>query len=242
MISLRQRTAGLKAILNPTRSITYLHSGTRVRGLKRDPASFLVSPKGVKYDELNRTEFNEKIDKILNLSKYDIKVPNDLLLQCFTHKSFAHGIKPYNEKLSLLGLQFLKLQAGIYSISQSVNLSPVQAGKIQKQIDNLNFTNLGTQFSKLIISKYSTSKFIIEKNLDSLIFWKMRDPFKAKNYNGDHTINSTVLAALIGGILKTNGPAKTANFITGELLNNDNTASLLKFANEKQSIDQNKIE
>lgn len=215
------------------RLFAYLHSGSRVRGLKRDPASYLKSPKGLSYTELKPADYQDKVKDILQFDKYGIDLPNGIILQCLTHKSFAHGSKPYNEKLGLLGSQFLKYQASIHSLKQHTLLSPIAEGKLQQNINGLNFTNLGTQLAKLLISKPATASFIKAKNLDSLIFWKMKDPLKDTYHNGETTIYSSVLNAIVGGILMINGPEKTVKFIHDFLLNTERDVSLVKIANEQ---------
>lgn len=234
------RSMLVSPIWSPIRTITYLHTGSRIRGLKRDPESYLKNPKGLSYNAVKKSDYQDSIRNILNLQKYGINISDDVLLQCFTHKSFAHGLKPYNEKLSLLGSQFLKYQASIYSINEKELLSTVAKDKIQKGLNDLNFTNLGTQLSKLLISKESSSRFMQAKDLDTFIFWKMRDPLnKGEKFNGEVTISNSVLNALVGGMLITNGPVKTTNFIKNELLNNDSDISLVKYALEHNaSTDQ----
>ncbi|CAI5294023.1 ASB_HP2_G0031570.mRNA.1.CDS.1 [Saccharomyces cerevisiae] len=69
------------------------------------------------------------------------------------------------KKLNLLGSQFLKYQASIHSLRQNNVLSPVARGKVQRPLNNLNFTNLGTQLSKFLISKDAIAEFIKEKHL-----------------------------------------------------------------------------
>lgn len=214
------------------RFITYLHSGDRVRGLKRDPDYYLKNPRGLLYNSVRNSEVQDKVIESLRLKECDIDLPNDVILQCLTHKSFAHGSKPYNEKLSLLGSQFLKYQAAVHSLRQPDLLSPVADGKIQRPINGLNFTNLGTQVSKLLITKPVTARFIKEKELDSLIFWKMKDPLKDSHHNGETTIYSTVLNAFVGGILATNGPAKAVKFVEKVLLDKESKSSLVNIANE----------
>ncbi|CCE65337.1 hypothetical protein TPHA_0K02040 [Tetrapisispora phaffii CBS 4417] len=221
-----------KPIWRPARLITYLHSGPRIRGIKRDPESYLKNPKGLSYNNIKSDEYQQTIRKALNLEKYDINMSDDLLLQCLTHKSFAHGSKPYNEKLSLLGSQFLKYQASIYSINQKDTTKKDSTNIIENDINGLDFTNLGTSFSKLLISTAVLSKFVKEKKLNSLIFWKMRDNLKIDmKGSGEPLVCSTVLNALIGGMLSTNGIQKTKNFIEKELLNRENDISLIKLAN-----------
>lgn len=218
------------------RLITYLHSGPRVRGLKRDPVSYLKSPNGISYTDVKLPEYKSKVQNALQFERCGIDLPERLVLQCFTHKSFAHGSKPYNERLNVLGSQFLKYQAAIHSLRQRDQLSPVASNKVQQPLNGLNFTNLGTVVSKLLISKTSTAQYIKAKQLDTLIFWKMRDATKDGRYNGENTVFTSALNALVGGILISNGPEKATNFVQQVLLNGENDVNLVKIANEQSQV------
>ncbi|SCU99975.1 LANO_0F04588g1_1 [Lachancea nothofagi CBS 11611] len=215
------------------RNITYLHSGNRVRGLKRDPSEFLRLPSGLLYTEVEPHKYQETVRSQLNLEKHGVALSNELILQCLTHKSFAHGSKPYNEKLALLGSQYLKYHASVHSLKDSATPLVASAGtqQNQKPINGLNFTNLGSQVSKLLIAKKTTAQVIKERQLDSLIFWKKRDPLQNSTYNGETAVLASVLNALVGGILITNGPEKTSHYIENEFLNPSNEASLVRIAN-----------
>lgn len=214
-----------------SRSITYLHTGGRIRGLKRDPADFLTNPKGLLYTSLTQSTYQDKIRSILNLQKYDIKLSNDLILQSFTFKSFAHGQKPYNEKLSILGYQFLKFYTSIYSIQNTSN----------NNNDFVGFNSLGKNASKALCGKNTISQFIQSKNLHNFIFWKMRNPLLSLKYNGADIVFNSVLNAILGSILLSNGQKKAIDFINGELLNNNNDISLISIINQSR-ISQNNNE
>ncbi|SCW04371.1 LAFE_0H12046g1_1 [Lachancea fermentati] len=213
------------------RYITYLHSGSRVRGIKRDPAEYLRLPSGLSYTDLQPQSYHDRVRSELNLSSHGIELSNEIIVQCLTHKSFAHGSKPYNEKLAALGAQFLKYHASVHSLkSQDADVAKGNAS-VRININGLNFTNLGTQFSKQLIAKQTTAKFIKARQLDSLVFWKRRDPLKNDVYNGESSVLSSVLNAIVGGILTTNGPQKAAAFIEKELLNCEKEVSLINIAN-----------
>ncbi|CEP64123.1 mitochondrial 54S ribosomal protein mL57 LALA0_S10e02960g [Lachancea lanzarotensis] len=212
------------------RSITYLHSGSRVRGLKRDPSEYLRLPGGLLYTEIEPSTYHDTIRSRLNLQNHDVTLSDDVIVQCLTHKSFAHGGKPYNEKLALLGAHYLKYLTSVFSLKLPAPLSPVAAEKIQKPINGLNFTNLGSQGSKLLISKNTTAEFIRKRQLDSFVFWKKRDPLQNAAYNGESAVYASVLNALLGGMLLTNGAEKTNRYIQNEFLDSSKEASLVRVA------------
>ena len=101
----------------------------------------------------------------------------------------------------------------------------------QHTINGLNFAKLGSLESKKLIDKHTTAQLVRSRQLDTLIFWKKRDPLKNENFNGENSVYSSVLNALLGGILITNGPEKTSHYIDSELLNPSKKASLASIAN-----------
>ncbi|CCH59821.1 hypothetical protein TBLA_0B10040 [Henningerozyma blattae CBS 6284] len=208
-----------------TRSLTYLHAGKRINGLKRDPSSFLINPHNLVYTDLNDDNYYNKIKESLNLEAYNIGLTNDLLLQIFTHKSFAHGQKAYNEKFQLLGTHFLKYYTSVYTVTQVSN---------DQDQNQLKFNRLGSLRSKLLIDKTVLSKFIELRKLNEFIFWKLRNPLKDLSYNGSDKVYSSVITALVGGILLTKGDKKAIEFINGEFLNdNSNESTLISIVNDK---------
>lgn len=203
------------------RLITYLHSGNRVRGIKRDPTSYMINPYGLTYDKVQKekgvstSEFFSKIRNNLPLKKFDISVDDNLLLQCFTHKSFAHGKVPYNEKLFIMGSHFLKIQASVYSIKSN------KAKDKDTLINGMNFNTLGSTMSKQILSEYKLVQFMESLGLKELIFWKKRNVNENNDFNGEPKIVSSVLNSLVGAILLTNGEKKASSFVNDFLLNNE---------------------
>ena len=200
------------------RSITYLNVGSRIRGMKRDPSTYMKNATGLDYKTVQgESAYQDKVREAFNFKSYDIDLPNDVILQCLTHKSFAHGSLPYNEKLQLLGSQFLKLRAAVYSLgntSQNQNVGQ-SLESAQFNVNGCNFNNLGSQHSKQMVSRKTISDMVRRNNLQDLVFWKMRDPVKPGAYNGEDRVFSTVIHSLVGALLITNGPEKTARFVDG---------------------------
>ncbi|CAH01828.1 mitochondrial 54S ribosomal protein mL57 [Kluyveromyces lactis] len=212
------------------RNGSYLHVGTRVRGLKRDPVESLKNPHGLHYDSLVKDGHVSTVKQGLNLEKYGIDLPDDIITQCLTHKSFAQGIKPYNQKLSIIGGHFVKYQACLHSLglpvserqlSQSVQSEPV--------INGLNFGMLGKGSSKMLISKQSTAEFLQRRNLDKLVFWNKRDTQKSHKYNGEYTVLQTVLNSVVGSVYLLHGQDKATEYVLHELFS-DNSDSLTKIS------------
>ncbi|ODV97973.1 hypothetical protein PACTADRAFT_73627 [Pachysolen tannophilus NRRL Y-2460] len=204
-----------------SRSIALVR-GERLRGAIRDPEEYLT----VKNHRYGVTEDNLKYIKnyLTKVENGKFLIPDDLLLQVITHKSFAHGSKPYNEKLSVIGFQLLKYYTSFYSISSPTNS--------KFAINNLNFDCLGSLVSKFIIHEECLAKFIKSKNINQIIFWKKASPLdEDPRTNGENAVYSKVTSALVGAINLFHGTTKAQEFIKEELLDNQE-ASLVKTAVE----------
>lgn len=207
--------------INATRSLTYLHKGPRVRGLLRDEAEYLVSPKGATYGESE-----ENLSSLKKFLGEEYKLPNKLILQVLTHKSFAHGLKPFNEKLAIFGSHFLKYKASIFAIKPENELSS------NISVNGFQLEELGSAKSKGLISNKTSAEFIrsVAKIGDS-IFWKKRDPLITNpNVSGENSVFARSLEALIGAILLQHGKSKAEKFIDEILLNKSKDDSLVKLA------------
>ncbi|OUM53614.1 hypothetical protein BVG19_g2915 [[Candida] boidinii] len=192
--------------VNAKRTVV-LASGQRVRGAIRNPDDILIS-KGYKYGE---NEENLKIIKNYLKSKLNDKyeLPDNLLLQILTHKSFAHGSKPYNEKLSFIGKELLKFNISKYII----NLESDYDFAINKK----NFEGLGSFSHKMTSSDKLLFNYIKSNNLNEIFFCKT-----AKNQKEDQpsTIYSTIITSLIGAIASKSGKSAAEEFIQTEILPN----------------------
>ena len=203
-----------------TRSITILNNGARIRGAKRDPASYMKNASGLQYTEVSSPECQDKIRSAFKLDEYGVQLPDSLILQCLTHKSFAHGSVPYNEKLQLLGTQFLKLRAALFSMREGTS-SP------KGGINGLDFAALGSARNKTAVSKKNIGKTAKRANIDDVVFWKMRDVERGGKYNGEDAVLSSVLGAIVGAILTTNGPEVAATYVDKFLLDKNSNLSLM---------------
>ncbi|CCK72356.1 mitochondrial 54S ribosomal protein mL57 KNAG_0J02770 [Huiozyma naganishii CBS 8797] len=214
------------------RALSYLHTGERVRGLRRDPASYLANPYGLKYGSVDKDSYQDRIKSLLHLKELGIELEDSLILQCLTHKSFAHGIVPYNEKLNVLGTQYLKFKLACFSVDPN-NAEPSKSGNSVSLVNGRNFDRLGSKWSRNLISDGLIYKFIKKSGLRKLIFWKMRNPDASYMENGEPKILSTALNSLLGAMLITNGPGKTDRFINDFLLNSKEQLSLISLKKEK---------
>lgn len=213
-------------IINPSRSVVYLHKGPRVRGLLRDESEYLLSPKGKKY--------GEEEENLSNLKKFlgdEYKLPNNLILQVLTHKSFAHGFKPFNEKLAIFGSHYLKYKTSLFSINGNGDLSS------QYAVNGLELGQLGSKPARDLISKHVLAQFIRFSNIGDSIFWKKRDPLITNSeVSGEDSVFARTLEALIGALLLQHGKAKTEKFVDEILLNESRDGSLVQIVNKNWDL------
>ncbi|KAL6941266.1 hypothetical protein ACO0RG_002393 [Hanseniaspora osmophila] len=189
---------------------TYLHSGSRVRGLKKNSDEYLTvqhNDKKLHIDRVDLSAYKSEIFDKLNMNKYGIDLDESLVLQCLTHKSFAHGLKPYNEKLSVMGYHFIKYFAIVKDMTKLQN---------SENVNNKNI--IGSAFSKKVLSNEVLNKVFEQHQLQDLVFWKKRAlDHNEGNFNGEFTVHSTCLKALVGAILLKNGQDKTSQFFEQEI-------------------------
>lgn len=188
-------------IKNQYRSIVFVR-GQRVQGLIRDPSEILSSD-GISYGLENN-------DNILPLKNYisslslstKIELPEKLLLQIITHKSFAHGSKPYNAHLSFLGEQILQLCSTKHVINQSGNLNAI-----------------GSLAHRIMWSDKLLAAFAESKNIDKVFFCKKALPGgKIDKLYKPKAIYSTITSSLIGAIASTYGKTIAEEFIEKEVI------------------------
>lgn len=182
------------------RSIVFVR-GQRVQGLIRDPSEVLSSD-GVKYgtENNNLTPLKNYLNSLKLSTKIDFS--DDFLLQILTHKSFAHGSKPYNAHISFLGEQILQLCATKHVIGQSGNLDAV-----------------GSMAHRIMWSDKLLAAFAESKGIDKVFFCKKALPggnidklYKPKS------IYATITSSLIGAITSKYGKNIAEEFIEKELI------------------------
>lgn len=140
-----------------------------------------------------------------------------------THKSFAHGLKPYNENLAIIGRHFLRLQTISYASSQESE----NPGAINGQNFDVSLAKISTLMSATPV----TSNLCQRLGIDRHIFWKSP---KSNNTNNDGRSSNLVMAktmdALVGAVLMTLGQYKAQKFVQDRLLEGPN--SLISIAKE----------
>lgn len=184
-----------------TRSVVFVR-GQRVQGLIRDPSE-VYSTDGVSYGatEENLSHLKKYLQSI-NLSQ-KIELSDELLLQVLTHKSFAHGSKPYNANLSFLGEQLLQLASSKYVLSQSKN----------------DTTAIGSLAHRLMWSDKLLAVFAESKGIDSVFFCRKALPGgKSDKLYKPKAIYSTITSSLIGAITAKYGKKIGEEFVEKEII------------------------
>lgn len=176
----------------------------RARGLKKDPQEYLTV-NGVLYPG---TEETLRPAKELLGDRYQLN--DDLILQSLTHKSFAHGKKPYNEKLAILGKELLRLEASFFAVSQQ------SSGSNGSRVGHANF-DISPNTLEVLCSVTAIAEVSKRAGIANSIFWKKRAEIAAEK-SGEITVQAKSIVALIGAILVTQGQAKACDFIRTKLL------------------------
>lgn len=183
-----------------TRNI-YLHKGPRITGLKRDTQEVLTSSQGHKYENVE-----ENIKYIEDFLQDKYKINKDLALQVITHKSFANGLKPYNEKLSAMGSKLLNLQLG-KKVIESNHITNDLA------INQKNLDPLGQPMAKELTGRLALGIFAKVNKLNSIMFWNSYNQGLNFESSGELKVSAQMMYALIGAINFTYGKGMAETFI-----------------------------
>ncbi|GMM29489.1 mitochondrial 54S ribosomal protein YmL15 [Martiniozyma asiatica (nom. inval.)] len=180
-----------------SRSLVYAR-GMRVQGLVRDPEEVL-STDGHKYgaSEENLASLKGYLSQV----SPNVKLSDDLLLQVLTHKSFAHGLKPYNATLSHLGTQLIQFSAG------------------KKIAESGDISQLGTAIYRQLWSDKFLADFAESKGIDKVFFCRkaLKDGESNETYK-PKKIFATIPRSLVGAIAATHGKKVAESFIEKEIL------------------------
>lgn len=172
--------------------------GSRVRGLVRDPEEILQS-NGIKYAQNDQT-----LSSVKSYLGDEYQLPDKLLLQAITHKSFAHGTKPYNEKLAFLGEELLRLGASKHALKKTP--------EYQFAVNDINFDSLGSLTQRLLVTDRLLSQYADQKGIDKVFFCRPSGDEKPKR------MYSTILSSLVGAIALQHGKKAAEKFIEDRVI------------------------
>lgn len=154
------------------RSLVYVKtpsgSQKKAAGYKKNPEDYL-SVNGTLYPGTSDTLKTTK-----DFLGQDYALPDDLILQALTHKSFAHGLKPYNENLAIIGRHFLRLQTFIHATSQK--------SENPSALNGVNFDVSVAKISNLMSATPVTSQVCVNTGISSNIFWKAPNDVSITRY------------------------------------------------------------
>lgn len=170
-----------------------------VRGLKKDPEQYLTSPQGTRYP--GTAETLEPARRFMG----EFALPENLLLQCLVHKSFAHGSVPYNEKLAILGQQLFRFEASRSAV-EAPDAAPGRAA-----VNNLNF-NISHNAIEILSSTPVVSAVCDKAGLVNAMF------YKPANDKTSPTVKAKVIHALVGAVLLEKGALEATRFMNTRLL------------------------
>lgn len=168
-------------------------------GLRKDPKEYLTV-NGVLYPGNQETLAPAK--KLLG---EEFSLSDDLILQAITHKSFAHGLKPYNENLAIIGKHFLRMETTSHAINQK--------SENPTAVNGINFDVCLSKISNLLSATASTSQISRESGIAKTIFWK-----SPRAETSSSTVDATAINALIGSVLLKLGQQKAKDFVRSRLL------------------------
>ncbi|ODQ80132.1 hypothetical protein BABINDRAFT_161116 [Babjeviella inositovora NRRL Y-12698] len=199
-----------------TRTLVHLHSGKRVAGLKRNPSEYL---------KVGGYEYGVQAENLQFVKAFlaPYALPDEVVLQVLTHKSFAHGNKPYNDKLAYIGSRFLNNFLSIREASTSSTNAHA--------VNGLNFDVLGSPIDKSLASPATRYLFAKAHNLNKVLFWAARDAtIDNPHRSGEVKITNDVVCALVGAVLLQKGEAVAQTFIQEKYLTGEH--SLLAYGSK----------
>ena len=218
------RAPGATSLFKKQARLIYLHRGSRVAGLKRDPKEvFTVNGQ----HEYGKDEKNLKFIKDFLEEKY--RISDDLVLQVLTHKSFGNGIKPYNEKLTAMGSKLLNLFCARTVTDCATNNENAINGK--------NLDCLGSPIAKELPGSLSLALFARHKRLNSILFWKSYNYHLSFEASGEMKVTAQMVYALIGAVNFVHGKDAAESFIREKFFDTtpsieDITAQIIEQSNQ----------
>lgn len=196
------------------RNLVYVKDGSlHARGMKKDPSEYMTSSTGITYPGDKAT-----IKPVQDFLGSNFSIPDPLALQVLTHKSFAHGKKPFNERLANLGRQFLRVTTSQYAISQNSTQSTSIEGK--------NF-DIDTKALDLMSSTKVLAEICKQIGINKSIFWKNPNTNQSPERSGENTVCAKTVDALVGAVLIHHGETKATQFVRENLLEGSNSVSTL---------------
>lgn len=183
----------------------FLNAGRRIPGLKRDPSVAFIAQSGHAYGPSS-----ENLDPLKSflLNKYPLL--DEMIMQVMTHKSFGNGIKPYNEKLAVMGSKLINLFCAKMVIeAPSTN---------ELTINNKNLDVLGTPISVELTKRALYGLFAKMHKLTDTMFWKSYGTDVGFESSGEMKVAAQMMFALIGAVTFVHGKTAAEQFIKDQIM------------------------
>lgn len=137
-------------------------------------------------------------------------IPDELVLQVLTHKSFGNGIKPYNEKLSTMGSKLLNLVLAKYVVSTPTSN--------ELAVNGQNLDVLGTPMAKELGGRMALGVFAKNTRLNTIMFWKLYNSLLSFEKSGELKVSAQMMYALVGAVTFSHGKKVAEEFVREKLL------------------------
>lgn len=197
--------SSIRAVSKKFARSIYLHTGPRIAGIRRDPREVFTTSSGHTH---GTSPENLKHIKQFLLDKYAI--PDEVVLQVLTHKSFGNGIKPYNEKLSTMGSKLLNLVLAKYVVNKETTNNLAVNGK--------NLDVLGTPMAKELGGRMALGVFAKNAKLNTIMFWKSYNSLLSFEKSGELKVSAQMMYALVGAVTFIHGKKAAEKFVEEKLL------------------------
>ncbi|CAN6646358.1 large ribosomal subunit protein mL57 [Trichomonascus vanleenenianus] len=206
LVVARRGAATRLGLVMPSRSLVYTRDGVlKARGMKKDESEYLTSSTGIAYPGDKAT-----LEPIKTFLGEEYTLPDDLILQVLTHKSFAHGKKPFNERLANLGRDFLRLHTFGFAVSHKPSASSHAVGEFNFDIE--------PRILELMSSTTVLSQIARQLGVEKSLFWKNPYPTQSPERNGENTVCAKSISAAVAAVLLHHGEAKAHAFVKSRLL------------------------
>ncbi|KAK7207851.1 ribonuclease-III-like-domain-containing protein [Myxozyma melibiosi] len=169
------------------------------------------SPEVLKLQEESEKYVDEAWNRLTGEHAATFSLPKDLLLQVFTHKSFRHGVLPYNERLAFYGRRLFSLQVACLVAAHKSDGPTSIAGRDVEALKSKTAQGL-------LHSRGSIFKIAKESGLLPIIRWAPAQKFDNLMEVNPRTtglleVGAQTVYASIGAVAMCHGGAKAEQFI-----------------------------
>ncbi|KAK9460012.1 mitochondrial 54S ribosomal protein mL57 [Lipomyces oligophaga] len=174
------------------------------------------APDYVQRETLLNDSVEEAWKRLIGEHNQKFALPKELLTQVFTHKSYRHGILPYNDRLAYFGKTFFTAQVCMIGSSYPSNEPGSVAGRDVNAL-------LSTTVQSLIKSRLAAFSVAKDADLLQIMLWQpsfINDPEKMSSprATGLYEVGSHVLYASIGAVALHLGAAVAEQFVDNVIL------------------------